>query len=85
MTKPVIPSKWIPGKSSTSEYYYDEPLPAGQLEKKNPRDFPPDSLNLSDAWIVKIVRSDLKKEDRFKAWPSVFSSKYLTSGFRNKG
>ena len=81
----LAPLSLANGLVSTPEYYYDEPLPAGQLEKNNPGDFPPGGLNLSDAWIVKIVKSDLEKEDRFKAWPAVFSSKYLTSGFRNKG
>ena len=47
--------------------------------------FPPDGFNLSDAWVVKIVQSDLRKEDRYKRWPAVFSSRSLKTSYQNKG
>ena len=66
--------------------FYDEPIPAHKLEKNNASHvFPPDGLNLSDAWVVKIVQSDLRKEDRYKRWPAVFSSRLLKTSYQNKG
>ena len=61
-------------------------LPAFQLEKQKPDHadkFSPDGLDLSDTWVVKLVRSDLKKEERFKRWPKVFSPTRTKASHRN--
>ena len=78
-----IPS---PNHPASSSYYYDEPVPTYTLEKGNgSHTFPPTSLDLSDAWVSKIVQSDLKREERNSRYPAVFSSKYLAAIYKNKG
>ena len=68
--------KWTTGKPSFKNFFYDEPVPSYKLEKDNAAHiFPPDRLSLSDAWVVQVVKLDLKTPERYKKWPGVFSSK----------
>ena len=46
---------------------------------------PPNDADLSDAWVVAIVQSDLTGKERNNWYPRVFASKYLASTFQNKG
>ncbi len=49
---PVVAARWTPGKGHSAKWYYDEALPAFQLEKENPAHqsmFPHNNLDLSDA------------------------------------
>ena len=83
---PIMPKLWSPGKGQNAAWYYDEPLPTYQLDKGNDEhEFPPDNLDLSDAWVVKLMRSNLNREDRHARWPTVFAGKYLVSSYLNKG
>ena len=40
---------------------------------------------MSDAWVVKVVKSDVKPRDRRIKWPAAFSSRHLKAGYKSKG
>lgn len=42
-------------------------------------------MDLSDFWIVEVVRAGLKSKDRSLKWPAVFTQKWLSSKYINKG
>lgn len=84
----VESTRWIPGKSHSKDFYWDEALFNHKLEKNNPDHqslFPPSNMDLADAWVVKIVDSDMRQKDRNERWPAVFSHRYVVSSYRNKG
>ena len=57
-------------------YYFDEPL----------NDIlPPDGLDMSDFWVVQVMKSGLKPTDRRDKYPAVFASRYLRTVYRNEG
>ena len=76
----VAPKRWAPALPITAAYYYNEPVPpVRQLSKEDEKSaklFPP-RMDLSDAWVVEIVRSDLTGRERAEMYPTVFGSKYL--------
>ena len=62
-SKPV--ARWKAGDPFTDVFFYDEPIPTGRLSWQDiPTKFPPDGMNISDAWIVKIVESDQKRPSK---------------------
>ena len=71
-----LPERWTPGNPQTKEYYYDQPYHSG---------FPPDGMDLSDYWTVRVIKGDVPTKERSKRWPAVFSSKWLSSTYQNKG
>ncbi len=84
-----MPDRWTTGNPKTSEYYYDEPLPeiCRSLDKENPDDidlFPLPGLDLSDAWVVEIRKSNLTGVERKSAYPAVFH-KYQNPTYHHKG
>lgn len=70
-----LPEKWKSGNPKTSGYY-DEPAHVG---------LPPDGMDLSDFWTVRVIKENIPTKDRPKRWPAVFSSKYLSSKYQTKG
>ena len=42
-------------------------------------------MDLSDAWVVAVVRSGLSGEDRAERWPIVFTRKGLRAAYVHKG
>ena len=47
--------------------------------------FSPKGINLSDAWVVKIIKSDLASQLRIDFWPAIFNAKYIHRKYVNKG
>ena len=78
-TNRVLPERWTEGKPFTAQYYYDEPLPDSQDT------LPPNDVDLSDVWVVHVLKANVRPVDRTKRWPAVFSSKYLANQYQNKG
>ena len=44
-----------------------------------------DWMDLSDAWVVKIVASEMSAAERSRPYPAVFSTKNLRNNYVNKG
>ena len=80
-----VSRRWSAGLSINGYYYYDEPVPSERLIEKKKQGFPPLFVNLSAAWVVRIVEFDLLKKDRAKAYPSIFTGKGLKSDYINVG
>ncbi len=82
-------SRWTEGKPFGVNYFYDEPLPDIEILDKNNAahadHFPPMNIDLSDAWVAKIVQSTLEPKERNSRYPLVFTKESITSGYRNKG
>ena len=82
-------SRWTQGKTFGLNYFYDEPLPDIEILDKNNAahadHFPPMNIDLSDAWVAKIVQSTLEPKGRNSRYPLVFIKESITSGYRNKG
>ena len=79
-----ISRRWAIGLEQTSDYFYDEPIT--RLSKKSSEnDFPPANMDLSDAWVVAIVRSGISSDDCFSRWPVVFTQRSLRSTFFHEG
>ena len=57
-TDRAVPERWTIGKSYSANYYYDE-ITSDQL--------PPDQMDLSDYWVVKIVQGR-----NWVCWNAVF-------------
>lgn len=75
-----LPEKWTKGKPHSAPYFYDEP------EDRDAQDFlPPNGLDLSDRWVVLVLKANVRTKERHERWPTVFSSKYLASLYQNKG
>lgn len=50
------------------------------------KEYPPDNLDLSDAWVVAVVDSKLSREERGTAWPTVFTNRgALRAQYMHKG
>ena len=79
--------RWVPGLPCNETYFYDEPVPEGRLIKKTDLPyFPYDGMDLSDAWTVKIITSDLTPAERGEKYPAVFGKKgNLRVGYIHKG
>ena len=81
------PVRWEQGMSIENTYW-DEPLPGHKLDTKDKADqdlFPPTGIDLSDAWVIEIVRSNLTGVERAAKYPKVFASKGVVSNYVNKG
>ena len=75
--------RWKSGLPESADYFYDEEV---KDVWKKPKDFPPDNLELSDAWVVTIVNSKLSREERGDAWPAVFTLRgALRAQYLHKG
>ena len=76
--------RWAREMPETANWYYDEPI---KDVTKRISKFPPDNLELSDAWVTAIIRSTtISRDDRGKRWPDVFTSKgHLRATFVYKG
>ena len=57
----VVSRRWTEDLPETSDYYWDTEIK--DISKKL-REYPPDNLDLSDAWVVAIVSSKLSREER---------------------
>ncbi len=80
------PRRWQHGLPHSPDFYYDEDLPARTLNKTLDRAvFPPRNMDMSDAWVVKILKADFTGAERHAEWPAVFASKYLNKNYLNKG
>ncbi len=85
----ILP-RWSKENPLSTDYFYDEPIPKVEmLDKGNAQHvkelFPPTKMNLSDAWVAKIVHSNLDPQQRSQWYPLVFTQKLLSSTYRNKG
>ena len=82
-------ARWTPGKPRTEDYYYDKNLPTQTLRKEylvDKRLYPPSNMDLSDAWVIKVMASNLTGKERGIRWPAVFDSKgYPRRYYINKG
>lgn len=67
----LVARRWAPGLPETIDYYYDEDVE--DLSRKSM--YPPENMDLSDAWVVVIVNSKLSRDERGTGWPSIFSVK----------
>ena len=72
----AMPERWTLGKPYSANYYYDE---------ITTDDLPPDQIDLSDYWVVRVVKAGIRAKERQARWPAVFKSKVLKSAYQNKG
>ena len=80
--------RWATGLPKTDDFFWDEPLPDHKLNKDVQTDsawFPPDGMDLADAWVIQVIISNLTGAERHKRWPKVFASKYLAKSYKMKG
>ena len=63
-----------------AQSYYDEPV-----TDTLPPEKPPEKIETSDEWTARVIKAAVKSNDRQKRWPAVFNSKYLNSGYIDKG
>ena len=72
-------TRWTKGKDKNGQYYWDEPgIPDYELHKGDLSEqllFPPRSMDLSSAWAVAVIRSDLTGTVRHDRYPLVFYKK----------
>ena len=68
----VVSRRWATGLPQSSDYYYDEPT-RNLTKKSSDGQFPPEGMDLSDTWVVAVVRSGLSGDDRSERWPIVFT------------
>ena len=71
-------------KLLTEDYYYDEHT-LTPTKKSDDNDFPPEGMDLADAWVVAVVRSGISGEERSDRYPTVFTKKDLKATCINKG
>lgn len=57
----VISRRWTGHLNETADYYSDDEI---KNVSKKLTEFPPNQLDLSDAWVVAIVNFKLSREDR---------------------
>ena len=80
----VISRRWTEDLPTSADYFFDEPTVI--LNKRSDdNDFPPDGMDLSDAWVVAIVRSGISGDDRHRRWPIVFTQRILRATYVHKG
>ena len=92
-SKPATPTRseptlWLNGHPKNANYYYDGVAPSFTLRKNDFNHqhlFPPQHLDLSSLWVMKIAESDLTGEDRARRWPAVFNTKTVKSSYVHKG
>ena len=77
--------RWSPGLPQTADHYYDEELPAKLLKRNDFSDWPPQGMDLSDAWVIAVIRSTLPGRHRYERYPTVFTVRGLQSEYINKG
>lgn len=78
----VISRRWEQGLPRTNDYYYDEPV---IVLTKNSTDFPPKHMDLSNAWVVIVVKSGISGSARQSKYPDVFTGRSLKVGYVHKG
>ena len=71
-------------KLLTEVYYYDEHT-LTLTKNSDDNDFPPEGMDLSDAWVVAVLRSGISGEERSDRYPTVFTKKGLKAAYINKG
>lgn len=67
-------TRWTKKLPVTEAYYYDEDVPVARLVAKS-SDFPPRGIDMSDAWVVKVIESDFTGKIRGAHYPAVFDAK----------
>ena len=81
-----VPSRrWRLGLPQDEWHYWDEPVTTAKLPKEHGPLYPPKKMDLSDAWVVKIVSSEMSAAERARLYPAVFSTKNLRTNYINKG
>lgn len=79
----VVARRWTEGLPETSDYYWDAEVK--DITKKL-REYPPDDVDLSDAWVAAIVNPKLSREERGTYWPTVFTNRgALRAHYVHKG
>ena len=63
----------IKDSPTTINYFYDEPV---KDVTKKPAEYPIQGINLSDAWVVVILKF-MTREEQCKNWPAVFTKRGL--------
>ena len=82
----LIARRWGAELPHTFEYYYDEAAKDLWKKASASSSFPPDDMDLSDAWVVAICNSRLTGEERGARWRNVFQKKGdLRASFVHKG
>ena len=78
-------TRWVKGLPITDTYYYDEEVPVARLIAKS-SDFLPKGVDMSDAWLVKVLESDLTGKVRGARYPAGLDSKGgLKNTYTHKG
>ncbi|KAM0802331.1 hypothetical protein BDR22DRAFT_887570 [Usnea florida] len=72
----AIPERWVVGKAYSANYYYDEITDDA---------LPPKQIDLSDYWVVKVVKAGIGPTERQTFWPAVFTKKMIRASYINKG
>ena len=80
----VISRRWAESLPISADYFYNEPTLVFN-KRSDDNEFPPDGMDLSDAWVVAIVRSGISGDDRHRRWPSVFTQRILRAIYVHKG
>ena len=79
----VVSRRWTKDLDETPDFYFD--MEIKDVSKKL-KEYPPDNLDLSDAWVVAIVDSKLTREERGASWPTVFTNRgALRAHYVHKG
>ena len=82
-TDQLIARRWTDGLPETADYYYDSEV---RDVSRKLKEYPPENLDLSDAWVVAIVNSKLTREERGAGWPTVFTNRgALRAHYVHKG
>ena len=80
-----VPSRrWKQGLPKDEFHYWDEPVTTTKLPKEYGPLYPPRKMDLSDAWAVKIVSSEISAAERVRLYPAVFSTKNLRTNYITK-
>ena len=53
--------------------------------EKNKEAFPPETMDLSSAWAVAVICSNMTAHERYARYPKVSSLNYLNFSYKNKG
>ena len=81
-TEQLYTRRWTETGPSNASYFYDEPI---KDINKRPAEFPPVDTNLSDAWVVVVLKST-GREERAKNWDAVFTQRgVLRDTYVHKG
>lgn len=77
--------RWIESYPQTQNYFDDEELPTRKLIKFDKPFLFPSKMNLTDVWVVIVLKAGFTTEERNKRWSAVFTKKYLRLDYVNKG